>query len=39
MAMSIIPRVERGRLYFQVAGLFILVPDQALIVGGAAWTA
>ena len=39
MAMPIIPRIERGRLYFQVADLLILVSDRALIVGGAAWTA
>jgi hypothetical protein len=39
MAVFIIPRIERGRLYFQVAGLLVLVPDLALIVGGAAWTA
>jgi len=39
MAVSIIPRIERGRLYFQVADLLVLVPDLALIVGGVAWTA
>jgi hypothetical protein len=37
MAVFIIPRIERGRLHFQVADL--LVPDLALIVGGAAWAA
>ena len=39
MAMAIITRVKRGRLYFQVADLLVPVPDLALIVGGVAWTA
>lgn len=39
MAMFIIPRIERGRLYFQVADLLVLAPYLAPIVGGVAWTA
>lgn len=39
MAVFIIPRIERGRLYFHVAYLLAPVPDLALIVGGVAWTA
>jgi hypothetical protein len=39
MAMAIIPRIGRGRLYFQVAYILAPVPALALIAGGAAWTA